>query len=334
MLIAIILGAGIWLKYQDIYSPNIHIIDLSNEYIYIPTGTNYSEFLSIIKNSETIINFNSFKDVADLKSLSKNIYPGKYKLKNNMNNNQLINMFRSGNQSIVRLSFNNIRTKEQFAGIISSQIEADSISILDLLNNVELLENYNLNIENVMTTFIPNTYEFYWNTSATSMFDKMIKENKAFWNSTRIEKANKVGMSQIDISILASIIDEETTKNSEKPTIAGVYINRLRKGIALQADPSIKFALKNFLKKRITTKDLSVNSPYNTYKYRGVPPGPIRIPSISSIEAVLNYENHSYYYFCAKEDFSGYHVFAKTLRQHNQNARKYHNSLNRNRIYR
>ena len=320
-------------KYIEIFSPNIRIKIDSNKYVYIPTGTVFSEFLEIIKESDILIDFDSFQKTCNLKNYNKNISPGRYRITEGMSNNELVNMFRSGKQAIINLSFNNIRTKEQFARIISLQIEADSISIINILNNEDILSKYETNNEGVLSYFIPNTYQFYWNTNAEQLLERLIKEYWIFWNSIRIEKANNIDLNPFEVSVLASIIDEETEKESEKARIAGVYINRLKRGIPLQADPSIKFALNDFLKKRITTKDLDIDSPYNTYKNQGLPPGPIRIPSISAIDAVLNYEHHSYYYFCAKDDFSGYHVFAKTLRQHNQNASKYHNALNRNRIY-
>jgi UPF0755 protein len=184
-----------------------------------------------------------------------------------------------------------------------------------------------------MTLFIPNTYEFYWNTSADKFIERMYVEYKHFWSKSRLNKAQKIKLTPEQVIILASIVEEETIKDDEKPTVAGVYLNRLHKNIRLQADPTVRFAVGDFEIKRILNKHLKIDSPYNTYKYAGLPPGPICIPTISSIDAVLNYKKHDYLYFCAKDDFSGYHAFAKTLKQHNINATKYRKALNKNRIY-
>jgi len=231
------------------------------------------------------------------------------------------------------LIFNNIRTLEQFSGRISEQIEADSIEIIKFLSKKENISKYGFNNATIVSLFIPNTYEIYWNISVANFVERMAKEYKKFWNYYRKQKAKNMSLSQSEVSTLASIVEEETIKNDEKSRVAGVYVNRLKKRMRLQADPTIKFALKDFSIKRILKRHLKVESDYNTYTNSGLPPGPINIPSISSIDAVLNYEKHTYYYFCAKEDFSGYHNFAKTLRQHNSNARKYQKELGKKRIY-
>jgi UPF0755 protein len=257
------------------------------------------------------------------------IKAGKYMLRDGMSNRELIHMLRSGKQVPVKVIFHNVRFKKDLASEISNQIEADSISLLELLNNKTYLNNYDLNPQTVMSIFIPNTYQFYWNTSSEEFFERMLKEYKHFWNESRTQKSEQIGLSPKRVSILASIVEEETQKNDEKRTIAGVYINRLNKGMLLQADPTVRFALGNFLIKRILNKYKEIDSPYNTYKYLDLPPGPICIPSISSLDAVLNYQHTDYLYFCAKEDFSGYHNFARTLEQHNRNAQRYQQALNR-----
>jgi UPF0755 protein len=257
------------------------------------------------------------------------VKPGKYLIKDGMSNRDLIHMLRSGHQVTVRLVFNNIRLKKDLASQISRQLEADSVSLVKLLNNDTALSGIGFNRFTIMTLFIPNTYDFYWNTSAEEFLRRMQKEYKKFWNDERIEKGRLAMLNPVEVTILASIVEEETQKDSEKPVIAGLYINRLRKGMLLQADPTIKFALGDFTIKRVLKKYKDIDSKYNTYKYEGLPPGPICIPSISSINAVLNYQRNDYLYMCAKEDFSGYHTFARTIEQHERNAKLYQSALTR-----
>jgi len=340
LLIIIVLGSSIFTVgkvyklYEGVKEPNVNLDAKKPAYIYIPTGSDFKDVSNILYENKLILNRSSFEWVAEKKNYTSNVKPGKYKIEPNMSNNNLINLLRSGRQEPVRLVFNKVRTKDKFAGVIASQIEMDSLSLLKRLTDADYLKKYNKNIETAMALFIPNTYEFYWNTSADGFIDRMHAEYEKFWNESRKTKADKLNMTPDEVITLASIIEEETTKNDEKRTVAGVYINRINKGIRLQADPTLRFAYGNFEIKRILNKHKEIDSPYNTYKNAGIPPGPICIPSISSIDAVLNYEHHSYLYFCAKDDFSGYHAFAKTLKQHNQNAQKYHQALNRNRIYR
>jgi len=257
------------------------------------------------------------------------IKPGKYLLKNGMSNRELLTMLRAGKQIPVRVIFHNIRFKTELVSDISKQIEADSSKLLHLLNDDIFLSKYGFNSRTAMAMFIPNTYELYWNTQSETFLERMYKEYKHFWNDAKVQKAESIKLTPVEVSTLASIIEEETQKNDEKKTMAGVYINRLRKGMSLQADPTVRFAYGDFTIKRILDKYKSVDSPYNTYKYAGLPPGPICIPSISSLDAVLNYQRSEYLYFCAKEDFSGYHNFARTLVQHNINAAKYQKALTR-----
>ncbi|MFC2122030.1 endolytic transglycosylase MltG, partial [Bacteroidota bacterium] len=246
---------------------------------------------------------------------------------NRLNNNNLVNLLRAGANVPLNVTFNNLRTKEQLAGRVSKLLETDSVSIINIINDSTFLEEQGFNEYTIPSLFIPNTYEFFWNTSAEQFLQRMIKEYNTFWTPERIRKAEESGFSRVDISIIASITECETLKNDEKPTIAGVYINRIKKGMKLQADPTVVFAVGDFTLRRVLNKHLRVDSPYNTYKYKGLPPGPIKIPSIASIDAVLNYQDHNYIFFCAREDFSGYHNFASTLTQHNRNSRAYHKAL-------
>ena len=331
--IFILLAGGFWVykTYEEIYAPNLNI-NKEADFLYIPTHSNFDDLVLQLQEKHLLKNIASFKKVADLKSF-KNVKPGRYTIHNNMSNNALINMLRIGDQSPVHITFNHIRTLKQLAGKVSINLECDSVSLVKKLYNSKVQKKYGFNSYTFISMFIANTYELYWNTSADDFIKRMATEYKKFWNKKRKAKAQNLGLSQSEITTLASIVELESLKNDEKPRIAGVYLNRLKKGMLLQADPTVIFAVGDFSIKRVLKKYLNINSPYNTYKYTGLPPGPIYLPSISSIDAVLNYEHHSYIYFCAKEDFSGYHNFAKSYFQHINNARKYQRALNKRKIY-
>nr|WP_321410783.1 endolytic transglycosylase MltG [uncultured Carboxylicivirga sp.] len=319
--------------YKWIFSDNINLSDRQVEFLFIPTHSTFEDLQTILDENELLLNKKSFEWVATIKKFNT-VKPGRYQLKEGMSNNTLINLLRSGKQTPVKVTFNNIRTKQELAGTISHYIEADSISLLESLNDPVLLDELGVNSETILTLFLPNTYEFWWNTTAEKFIKRMNAEHQKFWDKEKTAKAKELNLTAKQVSILAAIVDEETIKPDEKPMVAGLYLNRLKKNIRLQADPTVKYALGDFNIQRILTKDLEINSPYNTYKYGGLPPGPIRIPSISGINAVLNHTKHDYLYMCAKEDFSGYHNFAKTLKQHNQNAAKFQKALNKRKIYR
>jgi UPF0755 protein len=328
-------GASIGYKYYNyIFKPNINTPKGKNTLIYIPANSSFDDVVDTLTKNDLIINPDGFKWVAKRKKYIDNIKPGCYTVKNGMTNNELINLLRSGVQTPVNVTFNNIRTLPQLAGHISKRIEPDSLQLIALMSDSSIIAEYGFNKATFISMFIPNTYQFYWTTSAKGFLDRMNKEYKNFWNSNRKEKAKQAGLTPVEVSTLASIVDEETAKNDEKPIVAGLYLNRLKKGIKLQADPTVKFALGDFTIKRVLNKDLETDSPYNTYKYAGLPPGPIRIPSIQGIEAVLNYKKHNYLYMCAKEDFSGYHNFASTLKQHNIYAARYRRALRQKKIWR
>jgi UPF0755 protein len=322
-----------WQFYKNVREPNVRLSGKKVDYIYIPTGSTYIDVTRILYENNIIINRASFEWLAEQKKYPSLVKPGKYKVKDGMTNNQLINLLRSGRQEEVKLTINKVRTIEKLANYVGSQLEAKPDEIIKCLSSNIYLNKYNKNKNTALTLFIPDTYHFYWNTSAEEFLKRMDTENKKFWNETRMDKAKSMNMSPEQVYTLASIVEEETTKNDDKQDIAGVYVNRLRIGMRLQADPTVKYAVGDFEIKRILTKHLETDSPFNTYKYAGLPPGPICIPTISSIDAVLNYTKHNYLYFCAKDDFSGYHVYAKTLQQHNQNADKYRKALNKNKIY-
>ncbi len=325
--IFVVVGTWAYLRFNK---PNVRIeLQKAQSFLFIHTGATFDQVLNTLTQERYLQDVKSFEWMADKMNYRSHIRPGKYLLKDGMSNRELLTMIRAGRQTPTRIIFHNVRFKTDLALDVSSQIEADYSSILNLLDSDVYLGQYGFNSQTVTAMFIPNTYEFYWNTSADLFLERMHTEYKKFWNDIRLNKCTRIGMSQIEVSILASIIEEETQKNGEKPIMAGVYINRLNKGMPLQADPTVRFAFGDFSIKRILTKHLETNSPYNTYKYSGLPPGPICIPSITSIDAVLNYQRHDYLYFCAKEDFSGYHNYARTLEQHNRNAQKYQKALSK-----
>ena len=326
ILIALIAGYKL---FQTVMKPNVSTPDRKAFSLYIPTGASYSQVLDSLQAHQLLKDVSGFDWLATKKDLPNHIHPGHYLLKDGMSNNQLTNMIRGGLQTPVKVTFNNQRDVKMLAGRISQQIEADSLSIVTLLSNRDTLSAMGFTAQTIPALFLPNTYEFYWNTSAAQFVEKMRHEYDKYWNEERRAKAKALGLSPVQVSTLASIVDKETNKTDEMARIAGVYLNRLRDGWLLQADPTLVFALGDFELKRVLNQHKEVESPYNTYKYPSLPPGPICIPSLASLNAVLNPEQHHYYYFCAKEDFSGYHVFAKTLAEHNKNAARYQRELNK-----
>ena len=287
-----------------------------------------------VNTSLSVKNQRIFQWIAKKKNYPASVKPGRYVFDRPLSYNALINILRGGKQAPVKITFSRIRTLNELAGKIGGQIEADSSGIIDFLSDQENYSGDGFKKEDVIAVFIPNTYEFYWNTSARKFYNRMLKEYRKFWDDERTAKSELIGLTPVEVSILASIVDEEVSKGDEKPKIAGVYLNRLRRGIPLQADPTIKFAVNDFTLSRILYKHLEIDSPYNTYKHSGLPPGPIGCPSVEGIDAVLNAEKHDFLYFAAKPDFSGYHNFSRTLSEHNRYAVQYRRELNRRKIYR
>ena len=311
--------------YQVIFSPNTAFTAETAE-VYIPTNATYPEVRSILE--PLLEDLDEFDLVAQKKGYTNNLKAGRFILQKGMNNNELINVLRSRNQP-VSVIFNNQERLEDLAGRIAEQIEADSISILEAMKDTLFLSENNYNIRNALGMYIPNKYEFFWNTSAEEFRTRMLKENTRFWNEDRLDRAEEIGLTPHEVMVLASIVQKETAKVDERPKVAGVYMNRINNGWKLDADPTVIYAIKertqNFdtIIKRVLYKDLKLDSPYNTYLYKELPPGPITMPDISSIDAVLNYEDHDYFYFVADVENFGYHKFAKTLAQHNANKRAY-----------
>jgi UPF0755 protein len=322
----------VYTLYGRIFATNVSL-DEGQQLFYIPTGSDFEFVIDELEKEGIIDNRKSFRWVAIKKEYHHHVKPGRYKLRDGLSNNELVNLLRSGNQDPVMVVFNNIRTLDQLAGKISHYLERDSAEFATYLSGPGLPARYGFDRVTFTSMFIPNTYEFLWTTSPEEFVERMHQEYEDFWKGERDRKARKINMSRTEVVTLASIVDEETIFDDENSRVAGVYMNRLHRGIPLQADPTLKFALGDFSRKRILNEDKRIDSPYNTYRYRGLPPGPISIPSIAAIDGVLDYEKHNYYYFCAKADFSGYHEFASTLSQHSRNARIYQQELDRNKIY-
>lgn len=318
-----------YMLYQRLMGPNVTD---TQQYLYIPTGSNFEDLMKNVADNEIIKDTAGFRWVAEQKEYPSRVKAGKYKLEEGMNNRTLLNLLGAGLQEPVDLRFQNIRLKENFAGHLARQLEPDSAAFSAVLNNDSLAQAYGFTPENIFTMFIPNTYEFYWNTPVDEFFSRMASEYKTFWNDERKAKADSVGLSQVEISILASIVKGEAMHVDEMPEIAGLYINRLRRGMLLQADPTVIFATQDFSIRRVLNRHLRTPSPYNTYIHKGLPPGPIMMPSIASIDAVLNFNEHSYIYMCAKDDFTGYHNFATNVRDHLVNARKFQRALDERNI--
>jgi UPF0755 protein len=333
------IGAGIivliilYLIYINIFGLSIKAEKI-NQVIYIPTGSSYEQVMDTLGSKLILKNRKLFEWLAKKKNYPSLIKPGRYVIDKDLSYNSLINILRSGRQSPVKITFSNVRTLNQIAGKVGKQIEADSLQIMDFLLNDSNFKGDGFKKENVISLFIPNTYEFYWNTDARGLYTRMLKEYRLFWSDHRLSKAKETGLDPKEVSILASIIDDEASKSEEKPRIAGVYLNRLKRGIPLQADPTIQFALNDISITRVLKKYLLVDSPYNTYKYSGLPPGPIGCSTIEGIDAVLNAEKHDYLFFAARADFSGFHNFSRTLSEHNHYALLYQKELDRRKIFR
>jgi len=338
LLLYILTGSGFtvlflsFVSYSRFLAVNVYP-DANSSFIYIPSHSSYMEVVDTLRSHIVVRSWKTLDWIAEKKKYPEHIKPGKYLLNKNMTYNQLINQLRSGRQEPVSITFNNIRSLNQLAGKIGGQIEADSSDIITFLADPDNYIDDGFTRENIIALFIPNTYQFFWNTDTRNLYDRMLREYKKFWNDDRLARARDKKLDPVEVAILASIIDDEVAIPVEKPRIAGVYLNRLKRGIPLQACPTIKFALNDFTITRVLYKHLQIESPYNTYKFRGFPPGPIGCPSIEGIDAVLNAEDHDYLYFAAKADFSGYHNFSRTLAEHNHYAALYQRELNKRKIF-
>jgi len=319
--------------YKKVMLPNVKL-DGKETSIYVRSDDNLETLTHMLADSNILDDEKSFTWWAKKRNLGNHLHAGHYIIQNNMSNRSLVNLLSSGRQTPVDVTFNNIRTKTDFAGRIGEQLEVDSADLIHFFDTTKLFADWGLTADNFMTLFIPNTYEFYWTTSVNNFVVRMKKEHDAFWTSQRITEAKNIGLTPEEVYILASIVYSENEKAADEARrIAGVYMNRINDHEKLEADPTVKFAIGDFAKKRIYLSDLEINSPYNTYRNLGLPPGPIHMPPIVYIDAVLHYEKHEYKFMCARGDGSGYHYFAKTLAEHNQNRRLYIQALDKAGIY-
>lgn len=334
VVFSVMLSSFLFYFFQIIYATNINVqADFPREFI-IPTGATFKDVQKKLYHKKYVNDLVSFSFLAKIMNYYENIKPGLYLFQPNMNNVDAIRLLRSGIQTPVNITFNNIRLLSELPKKITRNLEMSEEDFYNLIYNDSIREVLGFDSLNFISMFVPNTYESFWDTKPAELLNRMKFEYDKFWNDERMKKAANIGLSKKEVAVLASIVQAETTKSDEKPRIAGVYFNRLKKGIPLQADPTLIFAMQDFTIKRVLNMHKNIESPYNTYKYRGLPPGPIKMPSTNSIDAVLNYEEHKYIYFCAKEDFSGYHNFATNLMTHKKNAIKYRRALDKTGLYR
>jgi len=337
-LFGVIVFSGLVLAfnlYQRTYRTNVRsTLPSELSYLEIPTGSEWHDVLFLLKQRNVLKDVPSFEWISQKAGYPERVLPGRYKIEQGMNNVDLVKMLASGRQEPVRLVINKFRNKYDLFGAIAKRLEADSMRLVQLFTDDKLMRKYGFDAENSLAIIIPNTYEFWWNTSALEFTEKMVKEHNDFWTAERKEKARRLGLKPTQVMTLASIVEEETNHLEEKGAIARVYLNRLNIGMKLQADPTVRFAIGDFTIKRVRGVMLNYPSLYNTYYAEGLPPGPICTPSIATIDAVLNSIPNVYLYFCAREDFSGFHSFAKNYRDHLLNAQRYQKALNQRNILR
>lgn len=312
-----------------LFSSNINIEKDKKEFLLVYENDCYDDIIDKLVSKQIVKSKKTFKIASWLLNNKKQFKSGRYQITSEMNNLTLVRNIMYGRQTPISISFNNVRTKDVLAERLTKKLKISEEEFLAELYSEQTLKTLGFNKNTVISLFIPNTYEVYWDITAEELIERMKKEYDLFWNEERTAKLLDVGLSKEEVSTLASIVEEETRKKDEQPVVAGLYLNRIHKNIPLQADPTVKFAVQDFSLRRIYKKHLEYDSPYNTYMYAGLPPGPIRVPSIQAIDAVLNFVNHDYIYMCAKEDFSGYHNFATSYKEHQENAERYRRALNK-----
>ncbi len=323
---------GVAFLFFKVFGPNTDGFR-KGAFFYIPSGATYSQVLTALEKEGFVRDIRSFDFLARRANYPAHVHAGKYRIGKGMSNYNIIRMLRSGRQTPVKLVINKLRTKTDFIRFVCQNLEADSVVMAQMLNDNVYLSQFGLDSNTALCAVVPDTYEFWWNTSAGKAFTKFAGYYKQFWTEERKSKAKALGLKITEVVALASIVEEETNNNPEKPKIASVYLNRLKLGMKLQADPTARFAANNFALKRITSAITSIPSPYNTYFSTGLPPGPICTPSKKSVDAVLNAPRTDYLYFCAREDFSGTHRFASTYTEHQKNAALYQRALNQRGIH-
>jgi UPF0755 protein len=334
ILAILVLGSGVmaYVFYTQVYADNVTDSETGLHELYVKSSWNYDSLTTALY---PILNdYNSFNRLAQRMNLPNKVIPGKYVIADSLGNRPLIQQLRSGTTQDVEVVLTGTLTRERIIPTIASYLEVDSVELQALLSNTSVLDSLGFNQENWPCLFVANTYRFNWAASAKDVVERFVKERAKFWSGERTEKAKLLGLSKNQVIILASIVDGETTKFDEMARIAGLYLNRLEMNMLLQSDPTVRYLMPESYRQRVTYADLERESPYNTYRNVGLPPGPILLPSVQAIDAVLNAENHNFIFMCAKPDFSGYHSFAKTLGQHNRNKALYTRELNRRGIYR
>ncbi|MDB4924256.1 endolytic transglycosylase MltG [Mucilaginibacter sp.] len=329
VLVVIGLGGTLIFYYLRYFGPNV---TGKEEYLYIHTGENFDDVYKTIRDKGIVKDTTTFSWTAHNMKYVGRVKPGKYRLHKGMSNRKLIRMLQLGEQEQVELSFHVFRTKEQFVAFVSKKLEADSLTLLHYLDSAKFVQEYGFNTDNAFVMIMPDTYQLYWNVSPEKFFKRMYSHYENFWTPERKQQAAAIGFSQPQVSILASIVDAEAVYDDEMPTIAGLYLNRLHKGMKLESDPTVIFAMQDFSIHRVLNKQLRVISPYNTYLHTGLPPGPIMMPSVNAVKAVLNYQKNNYLYMVAKEDFSNRHNFATNVAEHNINANKFRKALDEHNI--
>lgn len=317
--------------YNFIYTNNVNSHQ-SEFFLYVPSDANFDQLMDSIEARNILRNQSSFRQVSALMKFNTP-KGGLYKIKTGSSNLDIIRKLRSSSEESISLTFNNVRNMEELCGIFGENLEGSRESFLEYFRDTSMLKTIGYTHEDLLCLFIPNTYKVYWDSSPENIRDRMLIENNRFWNEERLARLSAKDLTRKEAYILASIVQKESNLEKEKPIIAGVYLNRLRKSMLLQADPTVVYAVGDYEIRRVLHKHLQIDSPYNTYKYVGLPPGPIYMPDISTIDAVLNAPDHKYLYFCVKPGTGFEHAFAETLRQHNQNARAYRNWLNSERIF-
>lgn len=328
LILSILLITFSFYIWQMVYTPNV-LVGKEDRVLIIPNDATFKSVQKILHEGNYVQDLISFSFLARLMSYDEKIMPGRYVLRSGMTNLQLVKLLRTGKQEPVKITFNNVRLTKDLSEKITRNTGLRAEEFEVALIKFAMNNRYGFNKDNILTMFIPNTYEVYFNVTSEQLIERMHDEYEIFWDSVRNEKANKIGLTPIEVSILASIVKAETVKKDEANIIAGLYLNRLKKGIALQADPTLVFAVGDFSLKRVLNEHKEIDSPYNTYKYPGLPPGPINMPDVHYIDAVLDYYQSNYYYMCAREDFSGYHNFTNSFEEHMRNAARYQKALTR-----
>lgn len=328
LLFSVLLISFGYYAYQIVYTPNV-LVGKQPRPLVIPRGATFKDVQAALHKGDYTQDLISFSFLSKLMDYDENVKPGRYVLMPNLSNVEAIRLLRAGIQEPVNVTFNNVRLIEDLSEKITRNLNMKPAEFEAALVKFAMNNPYGFNKDNVLTMFIPNTYEVYFNTSPDDLIERMHEEYRKFWTDERKKKAEQIGLSPIEVSILASIVQAESIKHDEAPIIAGLYINRLKKDIPLQADPTLVFAVGDFTLKRVLNEHKEVDSPYNTYKYRGLPPGPVNMPEIFALNAVLNYTQSNYLYMCAKEDFSGRHNFTHSYREHLNNAARYQRALTR-----